>query len=273
MPVKNMIALFDESGTPTINNDQRTDWFIGVGVAYQKSDENGIFAKCEADFGLSNSKPLKNDRIRTSRVIRMANLLADLPLSIYVSAVNTANPTLRNIVRSYELFGANIRQNFRQIRKRPIPQIIHSHVLDQCIFNLITGYFEEYGNDAAFAIFIDDWSIPENDVEISLEHRAKSLYEKISTLCSKFKKGRLVKIAPFELMNKDSDRKRFVDGVASTFNRAYLSPNNRKYSVEAIKALKKCKRAQFGDATQHSIVMMQRVINEAQGRGKIIRSG
>ncbi|MCG7852420.1 MAG: hypothetical protein MIO92_07845 [Methanosarcinaceae archaeon] len=78
MPVKNMIVLFDESGTPTINNDQRTDWFIGVGVAYQKSDENGIFAKCEADFDLSNSKPLKNDRIRTSRVIRMANLLADL---------------------------------------------------------------------------------------------------------------------------------------------------------------------------------------------------
>ena len=77
----------------------------------------------------------------------------------------------------------------------------------------------------------------------------------------------IVKIAPFELLNKDSDRKRFVDGVASTFNRAYLSPNNRKYSVEAIEALKKCKNAQFGDATQHSIAIMQRVMIEAQARG------
>jgi hypothetical protein len=215
MPVKNMIVLFDESGTPTISNNQRTDWFIGVGVTYQESNENGIFTKCKADFGLSNIKPLKNDRIHTSRVIRMANLLANLPLSIYVSAVNTANPTLRNIVSKYESFGEKTRQNFRQIRKRPIPQIIHSHVLDHCIFNLITGYFEKYGSDAEFVIFIDDWSIPENDIEISLGHRAKSLHEKISKLCSKFKKGRLVKIAPFELLNKDSDRKRFVDGVAS----------------------------------------------------------
>ena len=267
MTVKNMVVLFDESGTPAISNDQRTDWFIGVGVAYQQSNEKSIFTRCEADFGLSNSKPLKNYRIRTSRVIRMANLLADLPLSVYLSAVNTANPTLRNIVGKYESFGAKTRQNFRQIRKRPISQIIHSHVVDHCLFNLITGYFEEYGSDAAFAIFIDDWSIPENDIDISLEHRAKSLYEKISTLCSKFKKGRLVTIAPFELLNKNSDRKRFVDGVASTFNRAYLNPNNKKYSVEAVEALKKCKRAQFGDATQHSIGIMQKVMNEAQDRG------
>jgi hypothetical protein len=28
MPVKNMVVLFDETGTPAISNDQRTDWFI-----------------------------------------------------------------------------------------------------------------------------------------------------------------------------------------------------------------------------------------------------
>ncbi|MCJ7604222.1 MAG: hypothetical protein MUO63_22320 [Desulfobulbaceae bacterium] len=267
MPVINMVVLFDESGTPAIINDQRTDWFIGVGVTYQQSDEKSIFAKCDADFGLSNSKPLKNDRIGTSRVIRMANLLAGLPLFIYVSAVNTANPTLRNIIIKYESFGAKARQNFRQIRKRPIPQIIHSHVLDHCLFNLITGYFEEYESDAAFAIFIDDWSIPENDIDISLEHRAKSLYGKISPLCANFTKGRLVSIAPLELLNKDSDRKRFVDGVASTFSRAYLNPNNNKYSIEAVEVLKKCKRAQCGDATQHSIDIMQKVMKGAPVRG------
>ena len=258
-----MVVLFDESGTPAISNDQRTDWFIGVGVAYQQSDEKSIFARCGADFGLSNSKPLKNDRIGTSRVIRMANLLAGLPLSVYVSALNTANPTLRKIIVKYESFCAKARRNFRQIRKRPIPQIIHSHVLDHCLFNLITGYFEEDGSDAAFAVFIDDWSIPENDIYISLKLRANSLYKNISPLCANFKKGRLVSIAPLELLDKDSARKRFVDGVASTFNRVYLNLNNNKYSVEAVEVLKKCKRAQFGDVTQDSIEIMQRVMNGA----------
>lgn len=268
MPVKNMVVLFDESGTPAISNDQRTDWFLGVGVAYQQSDEKSIFGKCDADFGLSNSKPLKNYRIGTSRVIRMANLLAGLPLSIYVSAVNKANPTLRDVIGKYEPFGAKARQISRKIRKRPIPQIIHSLVLDHCLFNLITGYFEEYGGDAAFAIFIDDWSIPQNDIDISLEHRAKSLYEKVSLLFSEFKKGTLITIAPLQLMDRDSDRKRFVDGVASTFNKAYLNPNNKKYSIETVEALKKCKRAQFGDATQHLIdIMQRRVMNKAPDRG------
>ena len=42
MAAKNMVVLFDESGTPAISNDQRTDWFLGVGVAYEQSDEEGI---------------------------------------------------------------------------------------------------------------------------------------------------------------------------------------------------------------------------------------
>ena len=50
MGAKSMVVLFDESGTPAISNDQRTDWFLGVGVAYEQSDEEVIFSKCESDF-------------------------------------------------------------------------------------------------------------------------------------------------------------------------------------------------------------------------------
>ena len=64
MAAKNMVALFDESGTPAISFDQRTDWFIGVGVTYEQSDEDVIFAKAKADFGLANSKPLKMIALR-----------------------------------------------------------------------------------------------------------------------------------------------------------------------------------------------------------------
>ena len=267
MPVENMIILFDESGTPSINNDQRTDWFIGVGVAYQHSDEKSIFAKCDADFGLSNSKPLKNDRIGTSRVMRMTNILSELPLSVYVSAINTANPTLRDTIIKYESFGEEARRKFRQIRKRPIPQIIHSHVLDHCLFNLITGYFENDGKDAAFELLIDDWSISKNDINIYLEHRGQSLLEKISKLCKKFSMGSLTTIAPLQLMSKDSDRKRFIDGMASVFNKKYLNQNDGKYSKDVVEILAKLPIVQFGDITQHSIDIMKRVMSEAPGRG------
>ena len=267
MAAKNMVVLFDESGTPAISNDQRTDWFIGVGVAYEQSDEEVIFSKCEADFGLANSKPLKNDRITNSRVVSIVKLLEDLPMSIYVTGVNTANPILRKIIVDYECFGEKNRLKFRQVRKRPIPQIIHSHVLDHCLFNLITGYFEEGGSDAAFAVFIDNWSTPENDINISLGQRATSLYQKISLLCSDFTKGRLVSIAPLELLNRDSSRKRFVDVVASTFSRAYLKPNNQKYSREGVEMLQECGSAHCNDATQYSIDIMQAVMRGTPGKG------
>jgi hypothetical protein len=267
MAAKNMVVLFDESGTPSISDDQRTDWFLGVGVAYEQSDEEVIFFKCEADFGLANSKPLKNYGITNSRAVSIAKLLADLPVSIYISSLNTANPTLRKIIVDYECFGEKARQEFRQARKRPIPQIIHSYVLDHCLFHLITGYFEAGGRDAAFAVFIDDWSIPENDIDISLVHRATSLYEKISPLFADFAQGRLVSIAPLELLNRDSSRKRFVDVVASIFSRAYLKTNNQRYSREAGNILQECGRAYCSDATQYSIDIMRAVMKRDPGKG------
>ena len=249
MAAKNMVVLFDESGTPAISFDQRTDWFIGVGVTYEQSDEDVIFSKGKDHFGLANSKPLKNDRITNSRAVSIAKLLADLPVSIYVSSVNTANPTFQKIIVEYEAFVEKARRRFRQARKRPIPQIIHSYIVDHCLFNLITGYFSAGGDDAAFAVFIDDWSIPKSDIDISLRNSAKSFYEKISRLCEEFAHGPLVSIAPFELLNRDSSRKRFVDLVASTFSRAYLKPNNQKYSREAADILQQSGRAHCSDAT------------------------
>jgi len=270
---KNMVVLFDESGTPAISNDQRTDWFLGVGVAYEQSDEEAIFSKCETDFGLANSKPLKNYRITNTRAVNIAKLLADLPVSIYVSRVNTANPAFRKIIVDYECFGESARRKFRQARKRPIPQIIHSHVLDHCLFNVITGYFEAGGGDATFAVLIDDWSIPENDIDISLRQRAASLQEKIRPRCAKFAEGRPIAIAPLELLKRDSTRKRFVDVVASTFSRAYLKADNQKYSREAADILGECGRANCSDATQYSIEIMQAVMKRASGKGQPAPAG
>jgi hypothetical protein len=132
---------------------------------------------------------------------------------------------------------------------------------------MITGYFEAGGGDATFAVFIDDWSIPENDIDISLGHRAASLHEKIRPLCADFTEGRLVAIAPLELLKRDSTRKRFVDVVASTFSRAYLKTDKQKYSREAADILRKCGRANCRDATQYSIDIMQALMKQAPGKG------
>jgi hypothetical protein len=267
MAAKDMVMLFDESGTPAISFDQRTEWFIGVGVTYEHADEDVIFFKAKADFGLANRKPLKNDRITNARAISIAKLLVDLPANIYVSSVNTADPRLREVIVGYERFGEKARWKFRQARKRPIAQIMHSHIRDHCLFNLVMNYFKEGGDDAAFAVFIDDWSIPEPDIEISLRHSARSLYEKISRLCEEFDQGRLVLLTPFELLKTDSSRKRFVDLVASTFSRAYLKTNNGKYSREAADILQQSGRAHCGDATQHLITVMEAVMARAPAEG------
>jgi hypothetical protein len=267
MAAKDMVALFDESGTPAISLDQRTDWFIGVGVTYEQSDEDVIFSEAKADFGLANTKPLKNDRITNARAISIAKLLADLPANSYVSSVNTADPTLREIIVEYERFGETARRKFRQARKRPIAQIIHSHIRDHCLFNLIMDYFNGGGDDAAFSVFIEGWSIPEPDIDISLTHSASSLHAKISRLCEEFDQSRLVSIVPFELLNADSSRKRFIDLVASTFSRAYLKTNNQKYSREPADILQQSGRAHCSDATQHLIKIMQAVMARAPGKG------
>lgn len=267
MAPKKMVVLFDESGTPAISNDPRTDWFLGVGVVYEQSDEEFIFSKGEAVFGLAKTKPLKNNQISNSHAVRIAELLADLPVSIYVSSLDTANPILHQIIADYECYSNEARLKVRGIRGRPIAQIIYFHVRDHCIFNTIVGHFEARGGDAAFAVFTDDWSIPENDIEIALDHSATSLCKTISQHVARLSEARLDSIAPFELLTKDNSRKRFVDVVASIFSRAYLRTNDEKYSREAADILQECRRAHCTDATQHSIDLMQEVMKQGPREG------
>ncbi len=263
MAAKNMVMLFDESGTPTIKDNPRTDWFLGVGMAYEQSAEKMIFSRCKDACGLAKSRPLKNDRIENSRAVCIAKLLADLPVSIFVSRVNTVDPKYRKIIVDYEGFGNKIREEFRQIRERPIPQIIHSHVLDHCLFHLITGYFEQGGGDAAFSVFIDNWSISPNDINIYLKERATSLHRAISSLCANYAEGQPVSISHLELLNTDTPRKRFVDVVASVFSRAYLKRENQRYSCEAADILQECGKASCNDATQYLINFMQAIMEES----------
>lgn len=260
MAAKDVTVLFDESGTPQIGNNDRTDWFLGVVVRYDQSAENEIFFKCTKEFGLSKTKPAKNDSIGCSRAIRIAKLLAGLPLSIFVSGVRIANPEYCKTIVDYARLGNIARKEHRQIRERPIAQIMHSQVIDHCLFHSITDYFEASGGDAEFSVYIDNWSIPQYDVEIYLELRARLLNEHISTLCAEYHSGQPKSIARLQLLIEDSSRKRFVDVVTSVLSRTYLKSDDPKYSREPAYILERCGKAQFGDATRDSIRIMHEMM-------------
>ena len=262
MAGKDVTLLFDESGTPQIGNNDQTDWFLGVTVRYDQSAENAIFSECKREFGLSNTTPLKSDRIKNSRAIRIAELLAGLPLSIFVSGVNIADPEYREIIGEYERFGNKARANYRPgSRERPIAQIMHSQVIDHCLFHSITDYFEAGGGDAEFSVYIDNWSIPQADVEIYLEERVESIHRSISPLCLEYHTGRLVSIGRIELLAKDTNRKRFVDVVASVVSRACFKADNPRYSGEPMDVLREAGMANFSDATGYSTKLMLMMMN------------
>ena len=254
--------LFDESGTPQIVGKYRNEWFLGCGVWYEQSAETEIFARCNEAVGLSKNKPMKNHRISIDRVIRIARILTDLPLSIYASGIDTTDPEFRRIVKNYKRFAKKARATHRpEVRERPIPHIIHSHVLDHCLFHSISGYFEAGGSYAHVSVFIDNWSIHRDDVNVYLEERVGSLHRSISPLCSKYHMGRPVSIGPIKLLADDTNRKRFIDVVASVISRAFLRSGNPRYTREAMDILGESGRANFSDATGYSVDLMQRMMN------------
>lgn len=204
---------------------------------------------------------MKNHRISIDRVTRIARILTDLPLTIYVSGIDTTDPEFRRIVKEYERFGRKTRAIHRpEVRDRSIGQIIHSHVLDHCLFHSIADYFEDGKNDAHVSVFIDNWSVPNDDAGVYLEERVASLHRRISSLCSKYHMGRPLSIKRIDLLKEDTNRKRFVDVIASVVSRAFLRSDNPRYTREAMDILVESGKANFGDATGYSMGLMRKTM-------------
>ena len=77
--------------------------------------------------------------------------------------------------------------------------------------------------------------------------------------------GRPLSIGRVELLKDDTNRKRFVDVVASLISRAFLKSDNPRYTREAMDILGESGRANFGDATGYSVDLMQKTM---QGRSR-----
>jgi hypothetical protein len=121
---KQIIVLFDEQGTPTFQPDRETDWFLGVTVAYDLTDEEEIFCSCSELFGLSKTKPLKNRHINNARAERLSDLVIKLPIQIVIRSVKLNNEEFQHVLTAYEQLGNELRKKHRHVGERNIAQIL-----------------------------------------------------------------------------------------------------------------------------------------------------
>lgn len=253
-----MITLFDEYGTPTLNHERENEIFLGVAVSYKKSDEALVFKKVEGVIGFNKTKPLKNSQISTRKAIEIAESIIQLPLYISVITIDLNSREFVESVTEYHEKSNLIRTSERNIKSRPIAQIIHSKVLSNCLFEAITLCLETSAKLSEFEVFIDNWSIPQKDISTYLQYRSESLCRSIRKLFPS------VAIRPIELLSSDSKRKRFIDAVTSIISRNFDSITSDKYSDEPFKLLFSSQsiKAIKADITEKETGLMSRMIDE-----------
>ncbi len=257
-----MIILFDEYGTPTIRQDRENEIFVGVAIIYKKTDEKKIFEKVENIIGLNKSKPVKNAQISPRKAIEIAEILASLPLYIAVAIIDLSNRAFCETIINYHQISNAIRNCAREIKGRPIAQIIHSKVLSNCLFEAITLCLENSSKINEFNVFIDNWSIPAKDIPIYLQYRSESLSQNVKRLFPN------VDIKPIELLENDTNRKRFIDSVTSIVSRNYKNISSNTYSKKPFDVLFSSESitAIEVDITEKETDLMNRMLYEFNNR-------
>ena len=230
------IVLFDEQGTPTFP-DRETDSFLGIAVIYNLSDEENIFYQCNKIFGLSNTKPLRNNKISNSRIIHITNLIKQLPIQIVISSLDLSNSEFQKVVKSFEEFSNLMRDKHRDVRERPMAHILHSQILDDCMFKLISNFAIRNQMNNNFSLFIDNWSIPKSDVDIYLEQRSQSFESKINGLLQQINFPFQINVPSITLLNEDNLRKRFIGVIASVISRSFKKHDDERYSEYPLESL------------------------------------
>jgi hypothetical protein len=260
-----MITLFDEYGTPTLNQDRENVIFAGVAVSYKKSDEKTIFSKVEDVFGFNKTQPIKNAQISVRKSIEIAESLIQLPLHISVITVDLNNPQFVESITAYYERSNKIRTSTRNIKSRPVAQIIHSKVLSNCIFEAITLCLETSSMLSEFEVFIDNWSIPQKEILIYLQYRSESLSKNVKRLFP------YVDVHPIELLSCDNKRKRFIDIITSIISRNFDSISSEKYSDEPFKLLFSSQsiKTTHVDITEKETDLMNSMINEFNNNANI----
>lgn len=253
-----IIILFDEHGTPTFRSDRESEYFIGLGIAYNKEDEGQIFEECSVLFGLSNQKPLKNTRISITRADKISELIGKLPIHLLCMSINLSDKELQVTTEAYEKFGNLMREMYRNIRERPVAQILHFKLSGICLSQILINYVENEKTNCIFKIFIDDWAINNEDIYFELESQSKHLNEMLHSIFPEIKN----EVLPVVLLNTDSHRKRFVDVITSIFSRYFLNSENSKYSALLISNIKSIEKCSILNTNQALIEMFRKTMDK-----------
>jgi hypothetical protein len=252
-PESQIIVLFDEQGTPTFGADRETDWFLGVAVTYDLAREKKIFGACDGLFGLSNQKPLKNNRISNSRAERISALVIKLPIQTIVRSVNLADDKFQQVVTAYERRGNELRKEYRQVGERNIAQILHAQIVDDCVPKSIFQYIERHLTSCAVSVHMDNWSMSRDDIEIYLKYRTQSIQDKVNSFYDEQGPDLRAQIPPISLLDKDCPRKRLIDVITSAVSRSFLRKNSTRFSQVPLETLLKNHVNRYEDITQTTI--------------------
>ncbi|MEW6144482.1 MAG: hypothetical protein AB1598_05635 [Thermodesulfobacteriota bacterium] len=237
---KEIIVLFDEFGTPTFKNNNTSDYFLGVAVLYELSDEDQIFNALDRLMGLSNSTSLKNDRIENQRAVNIAKQICQHNLYITAKCIDLANNILRNNTENYTLFGNFSRRIFRGVDERKDAHFLHSQILGTCLFDVISRFLEKNTGKHRFEILIDNWNYPKTDIHIIVDYSTESLQQRLKELHDiDTKTDTQISLEPIKFLSSPNDkRKRFIDVLTSIISRSLLAQNNPKFDLQPVNELR-----------------------------------
>ena len=108
-------------------------------------------------------------------------------------------------------------------------------MLGHTLFMSVSDYMKYHHITTKFSIYVDNWCFPNCDVNIALNLTSNSLEKKNNDINQRFFPGAFTICDKFILLEKDSNRKRFIDVVASIISRNFLEKTNPKYCDDILK--------------------------------------
>lgn len=265
-----VIILFDEHGTPTFRPDRESTLFLGVGLTYKLSDENNIFTTSNQLFGLSNIRPVKNRQLSLSRVNHIGTLLTSLPVEWTIISLDLSNADLQRVVNLYEEYGNLLRDRHRGVRERPAAQILYTQVFNHVLFSAIHNHIEHNPHTLVFSVFIDNWSFSQNDRNIAIDINRDSMEQRTKEVVESFFENVTISLNNYVILITDSDRKRYIDVVASVTSRAYLPTTDSRFSDQINSLLRNSSQRHIytDDITQITIDFLTTMMDQT-ARGNI----
>lgn len=236
--VERFIVLFDEAGTPTFKEKSEADIFAGIAILYPYLREKDVFDAFKKTLGFSRKGPLKTKDISERRAQEIANLACDKLSIIVFNYVELRNNEFAKTIQDYESLVSFGRKIVRRAKPRKVGQILHARLLDNCVHKCIINHLEhETQGNFQYDISIDNWAIPEDDQYIELGYRATSLKKTTQRLLNKLHRNVNISIPEIRLLEKDGERKRLIDALASITSRAFFARNHPRFSEEPLRIL------------------------------------